>query len=195
MTENIYTRQETLKLNKNVSITIVGCGGVGYWVAKFAAMSGIENINLYDFDCIEEHNLNRLDLPINTIGKNKASVVKGMINYLRPEATVYAFPFKFKESLYTKKTDWLIDCTDRAEVQAENQAIARVNGTKYMKVGYNGEHITLSNVVAEWGESTNGYTIVPSWVVPASVVAALAVGKIMKYYDKELSANLKDLYI
>jgi len=191
---NLYTRQETLKLNKDMSITIVGCGGVGYWVAKFAAMSGIETIYLYDHDTIEEHNLNRLDLPMSAIGKNKAAVVKGMINFLRPEASVYAFPFKFKRELF-KRTTWIIDCTDRSDVQEVNQSIAKDNCVKYMKVGYNGEHITLSNIVAEWGETTNGYTVIPSWVVPASVVAALAVGKIMKYTDKELSANLKDLYI
>jgi molybdopterin/thiamine biosynthesis adenylyltransferase len=190
----LYDRQKTLNLNKDISITVVGVGGVGYWVAKFAAMSGIEKIYLYDHDVIEEHNLNRLDLPTDAIGKNKAAIAKGMITYLRPDATVYSFPFKFKESL-AKKTDWLIDCTDSSYVQEENQRIAKVMGMKYMKVGYNGEHITLSNIVAEWGETTNGYTTVPSWVVPASVVAALAVGKIMKYTDKELSANLKDLYI
>ncbi len=190
----LYDRQKTLNLNKDISITVVGVGGVGYWVAKFAAMSGIEKTYLYDHDVIEEHNLNRLDLPTDAIGKNKAAIVKGMITYLRPDATVYSFPFKFKESL-AKKTDWLIDCTDSSYVQEENQRIAKVMGMKYMKVGYNGEHITLSNIVAEWGETTNGYTTVPSWVVPASVVAALAVGKIMKYTDKELSANLKDLYI
>lgn len=190
----LYDRQESLKLNKNVSLTIVGCGGVGYWVAKFAAMSGIEKIYLYDFDVIEEHNLNRLDLPSSTIGKNKAAVTKGVINFLRPEASVYAFPFKFKGDLF-KKTDWIVDCTDRSDVQEANQAIAKENGVKYMKVGYNGEHITLSNVVAEWGEATDGYTVIPSWVVPASVVAALAVGKIMKYEGKEISTNLVDMYI
>jgi len=189
----LYERQESLKLNKDISITVIGCGGVGYWTAKFAAMSGIEKIYLFDFDVIEEHNLNRLDLPISAIGQNKAAVTKSVINFLRPETTVFALPFKFKEGLF-KMTDWIIDCTDRSNVQEENQAIAKANGAKYLKVGYNGEHITLSNVVAEWGESTDGYTVIPSWVVPATVVAALAVGKIMKYYDKEISTNLKDLY-
>lgn len=192
---NLYTRQETLNLNTKISITICGAGGVGYWVAKFAAMSGVEKIYIYDHDVIEEHNLNRLDLPISAVGKNKAMVVKSIINSLRPEATVYAFPFKFKRELYTKKTDWIIDCTDRSDVQEMIQGIANDTNTHYMKVGYNGEHITLSDVVAEWGESTNGYTVVPSWVVPASVVAALAVGKLLKYQTAELSANLHNLYI
>lgn len=190
----LYDRQETLNLNKDISLTIIGCGGVGYWVAKFAAMSGIDKMYLFDFDQIEEHNLNRLDLPASSIGKNKAAITKGMVNFLRPDATVYSMPFKFQEHLY-RETDWIVDCTDRADVQEANYKFAKKVGAKYLKVGYNGEHITLSDVVAEWGEATDGYTIIPSWVVPASVVAALAVGKIMKYYNKELSTNLKDLYI
>jgi hypothetical protein len=79
------------------------------------------------------------------------------------------------------------------ESQIRNQEIAKKKGMKYVKAGYDGEHISLSNVVAEWGETVDGYTIVPSWVVPASVIAALTVAKIMKYYKGEVSLYLKDL--
>ena len=51
---SLYDRQSKLKLNQNQSITVVGCGGIGYWVAKFSAMSGIDPIYLFDPDTFEE---------------------------------------------------------------------------------------------------------------------------------------------
>ena len=75
----LYQRQEKLELKTGQSACVVGCGGIGFWVAKFLAMSGVEKLWLFDNDVIEEHNLNRLDLPHKTIGQNKADVVKMMI--------------------------------------------------------------------------------------------------------------------
>ena len=75
-----------------------------------------------------------------------------------------------------------------------NQEIANKIGSKYLKAGYDGENFSIHNSVAEWGESEDGYVVIPSWVVPASIVAALTVGKVMKYYDKEVISNISQLY-
>jgi len=48
----LYERQETLELTAPKKIAVVGCGGIGYWVAKFLAMSGCEYLELYDPDVI-----------------------------------------------------------------------------------------------------------------------------------------------
>lgn len=187
----IYDRQKTLKL-KTPSVTVVGCGGIGYWVAKFCALSGIEVINLFDPDSIEDVNLNRMDLPMQAIGKNKADVVKFILQKLRDDIEILAYPLKYNNS--ADKTDWVIDCTDSADAQINNQNIAKDKGCKYFKAGYDGENFGIHNSVAEWGESTDGYTIVPSWVVPAVIVAALAVAKIMKYEDKEVISSVEKLF-
>lgn len=189
---DIYNRQKELKLNKNQSVTIVGCGGIGYWVAKICAMSGIKKIVLFDPDTIEDINLNRMDVPMRFIGKNKADVAKIAIDSIRDDVTCYSFPFKFNDM--GDKTDWVIDCTDDADVQIENQEIARKMGSKYFKAGYDGENFGIHNAVAEWGESTDGYTVVPSWSVPAMIVAALAVAKIMKYPKKEVVSSISHLF-
>ncbi len=192
--DSVYERQKELNLNTNQSLLICGCGGIGYWVAKFAAMSGIKELSLYDNDVFEEHNLNRIDLNTDAIGINKAHVTKNVINDLRPLTSVYSFPFKLN-AVNIKKSDWLIDCTDNIKSQLDNQKLAMDNNMKYVKAGYDGEHISLNNSVAEWGEAQDGYTITPSWVVPASVIAALAVAKILKYENLELSTNIKNLFI
>ncbi len=192
-TEVLYTRQKTLKLDTDQSVTIVGCGGIGYWVAKFLAMTGIEKMFVYDMDVIEEHNLNRLDLPERFIGKNKADVVKLVIESLRPECTIYAFPYKFNEDHKTD-TDWLIDCTDVLAAQEENQRIANAQNMRYVKAGYDGEDFSINNSVAEWGEAEDGYVTVPSFVVPAVLIAAMTVAKILKYKNAELHSNIKGVF-
>jgi hypothetical protein len=68
---------------------------------------------------------------------------------------------------------------------------------KYVKVGYNGSHITVANVVAEWDTnpdgSADGYTIVPSFICPAIIVAGIAVNKILTNSDKECSIDINDI--
>jgi molybdopterin/thiamine biosynthesis adenylyltransferase len=189
----LYDRQETLGLNVNQSLAIVGCGGIGYWVAKYAAMSGIEKLYLFDPDTFEEHNLNRIDIPLDFLGMNKADVTKKIINRLRPSCTCYAFPFILQDHTMPK-TDWLVDCTDKIKSQTDNQAIAQRHGARYLKAGYDGESMSIHNVVAEWGEAQDGYVTIPSWVVPASIVSALTVAKILKYKNYEMASELKNLF-
>lgn len=190
---SILTRQKTLKVNNDQSISVVGAGGIGFWVSKFIALAGIQKILIYDPDIYEEHNLNRIDIPYSFIGSNKSDVIKKIINFIRPDCTVYSFPFKYSEKV-SSYTDWVVDCTDNYESQLNNKKISDNLKSKYVKLGYDGEHISINNNVAGWGESEDGYQITPSWVVPAVTIAALGVAKIMKYYDKELSCNISDFY-
>lgn len=190
---DLYNRQKKLSVKSDQSITVVGCGGIGWWVGKLAALSGIEEIRLFDPDQWEEHNLNRIDIPLKSIGENKASVLRSNIIFLRPDISVYAFPYKFSETM-AEKTDWIIDCTDKHESQLKNQEIAVSMGSRYLKAGYDGEDFSIHNSVAEWGESEDGYRVVPSWVVPAVIVASLTIGKVMKYADKEVISNISKLY-
>ena len=186
---SFYDRQIPLKLNSDMSITICGAGGIGFWVGKFAAMSGIKDIYVYDDDIVEESNLNRLDIPMKFIGKNKADMVGMVVKMLRPNCNITTRPFKYQK-FNAAKTDWVIDATDNYESQLNNQEIAKSMGARYVKAGYDGESFSINDRVAEWGESEDGYQITPSWVVPASIVAALTVAKIMKYCDSEVYGNV-----
>ena len=190
---DLYNRQEKLKLKTNQSVTVVGCGGIGFWVIKFLAMSGVEKIYAFDPDTIEEHNLNRLDLPHKFVGRNKADVMKIVINTLRPEYTLIAMPYIFTDN-HDPKTNWLIDCTDKHEAQIENQKIAQKQSMRYVKAGYDGEDFSIHNSVAEWGEAEDGYRVVPSWVVPATIIAAMTVAKVLKYHDREMISNIKGVF-
>jgi tRNA threonylcarbamoyladenosine dehydratase len=189
-----YDRQKDITMNTDIKVAVVGLGGVGYWTAKFLAMSGVTDFILCDDDVIEIHNLNRLDLPLSACGINKASVAMTEIKNIRPDASVKTIPFKFNPDFFTSKVDVMVDCTDKISSQKNIFDYTKANKIKYMKVGYDGTHVTVSNKIAGWGEDEGGYTITPSWVVPAVVVAAMAVGAILKYTGKELSADVLNLY-
>lgn len=191
---DIYDRQKTLNINTDLTVSVIGCGGIGFWVSKFLAMSGVNNLYIYDPDIIEVSNLNRLDVPESFLGRNKVDVVKLIINSIRPMASVISFPFKYSK-FTAEKTDWVIDCTDNVDTQIVNQEIADSLGSRYVKAGYDGTRVSISDRVGEWGESSGGYTIIPSWVCPAVVVATLVVAKVLKYENKELSTDISKLYI
>lgn len=190
----LYNRQRSLGLNIDQSIMVVGAGGIGYWVIKFAAMSGIKEIRIFDDDVFQEHNFNRIDLnPEKYCGSNKARVAKDMVEYLRSDCIVWALPYKFNENLYAE-TDWIVDCTDIFASQEENFKIAQNKGVKYMKVGYDGFRVSINDKLGEWGVATDSYTVVPSWVVPATIIASLAVAKILKYEKGEVGCEIGNMF-
>lgn len=194
---SVYDRQELIEgINTNLKVLVVGAGGIGFHVAKLLAMSGIKELYVFDPDVLEESNLNRLDVTVDYIGKNKSDIVKTIVKQLRPDVKVKAFPFPLKDHTYPRNVDWVIDCTDNHKSQLENQRMADDNGAKYLKAGYDGERMSLNDRVATWdvGDTQDGYYTTPSWAVPAIMIAALAVGKVMKYVGGEMGCHLKDFY-
>lgn len=194
----MYNRQELIEgINNNIKVLVVGAGGIGFHVAKLLAMSGVKELYVFDPDTLEESNLNRLDLTLDYVGRNKADIVKDVVRQLRPDIEqIKAFPFPLKDHTYPKGVDWVIDCTDSHNSQIENQRMADANGAKYLKAGYDGERMSLNDRVAQWdaGDTEDGYRVTPSWSVPAIMIACLAVGKVMKYHDGEMGCHLSDFY-
>lgn len=197
MSTAILDRQDRIEgINREIKVLVVGAGGIGFHVAKILAMCGVQELNVFDPDTLEESNLNRLDLTPDYIGMNKADIVKQVVKGLRPQTKVRPMPFPLKEHTYPKGVDWVIDCTDSHKSQIENQRLADLYGAKYLKAGYDGERMSLNDRVAQWdaGETEDGYSVTPSWAVPAIMIAALAVGKVMKYHDGEMGCHMQDFY-
>lgn len=194
---SFYERQNLIEgIKKDIKVCVVGAGGIGFHVAKLLAMSGVEYLYVFDPDILEESNLNRLDITTDFIGKNKADIVKSVVRSLRPNCTVKPFPFPLKDHTFPKGVDWVIDCTDNHKAQLENQRMAQQYGARYLKAGYDGERMSLNDKVAMWdsGDTQDGYRTTPSWAVPAIIIAALAVGKVLKYHGGEMGCHLKDFY-
>jgi len=194
---DLYNRQESMKLNTDQKIVVIGAGGIGFHVCKMLAMSGIKNIYVFDIDQFEEHNLNRIDVPVECLGMNKADAVRLFVEQMRPECNVKSFPYQFSDSFVNmSEINWIVDCTDVFDAQVKHQEIADRHNVKYFKVGYNGESMSINNRIADWdvGDTPDGYTITPSWVVPTVIIAALAVGKVLKYNDGEMGYTLDRMY-
>ena len=68
-----YTKQvELIDVSKfDVPINIIGCGATGSFVAFILIKMGFMNINIYDFDDIEEHNIPNQLFMESQIGKPK----------------------------------------------------------------------------------------------------------------------------
>lgn len=78
------------------TISIIGCGGQGGYIADFIARLGVQKILLWDGDCYERSNLNRqIGCLEKNIGENKALAIKEMISAINSIIKVEAIPEYF----------------------------------------------------------------------------------------------------
>lgn len=196
---DLYSRQTTLQLHTPRDVTVIGCGGIGAWVAIDCAMSGVESIYLFDPDVLEESNRNRLPFCQSAVNRPKVEVLAEYIQGIRPECLVVPIAEKLEGMLLDvqlRVSTSFIDCTDSPKAQHTISRAVKNQGRTYIRAGYDGTHITVTGTVSGWiktdvEEAT--YTVAPSWVVPAQVVAALAVGRLMKYTEQEVCLDISEI--
>jgi hypothetical protein len=201
MDDLLYARQTPLALYTPNSLTVAGCGGIGSWVAILSAMSGVPNIYLFDPDLMEEHNRNRLPFCQGSLNRPKVDVVADYIRAIRPDAIVVPVKEKLEGlflSIQLSVSEYIVDCTDSPIAQHNIYNACNKSGKNYIRAGYDGTHITVAGAVSGWIRTDverETYTVRPSWVVPAVTVAALAVGKMMKYPQQEVGLDISEIGI
>jgi hypothetical protein len=88
----VFTAQQQERL-RSASVLIVGCGGIGGTVAMIMARSGIGRFTLVEPGTFEPTNLNRqICCFTDTLGRNKAEVLREAILKVNPGAAVEAVP-------------------------------------------------------------------------------------------------------
>lgn len=139
---------------KNLSVLIVGIGGVGGSALEMLVRSGIENISIIDYDTFEESNLNRQILSLrNNINKNKVDVAKKRINLINDSCKVKTYKIKLDENFdcINYKIDYIIDACDDVNAKVALAKYAIKNNIKIISSCGTGnrthpESLTITNI-------------------------------------------------
>lgn len=121
--------EENQKKLIHSNILVLGVGGVGGYVCEALARSGIGMFTLVDKDVVDESNINRQIIALNsTIGQPKVEIMKNRILDINPDATVVAIKqFLTLENITEinfKKYDYVIDAVDNVTVKIEVAKLA-----------------------------------------------------------------------
>ena len=88
---NLIGEEAFARLRKS-SVAVFGIGGVGGFVAEALARSGVEHLAIVDKDLIDESNINRQIIALDsTIGHQKVQVMQNRIRDINPYARVDAY--------------------------------------------------------------------------------------------------------
>jgi len=178
--EALYERQNLINdLEVPDVASVVGLGGTGFWTAVFLAMSGVSELILIDADTVEVSNLNRLPLKESIVGVRKTEAVKGFIQEIRKLLRIEIHNLRIEkpeECEILRGT--IFCCTDNLKSQQLICAYCKKNKFSYQRIGYDGTILNVSKTFPlSFKEETDqgGYTVTPSWVIPAVFAAAAGV--------------------
>lgn len=185
----IYNRQSDLNLKEYSHIIIVGVGGIGNWVALNCALCGMfKNIILIDDDVVEASNLNRTIFEYGDIGQYKVDAVKNQILRRRSDANVITYATKTTQVLIDKLIkDVIVDNSyyhpDVVVVDCRDDIYEDLYSfnCKLYKVGYDGMNMTIDGnprLTKVWTQRGGSYTVTPSYVGSAQLIACLLVNDI-----------------
>ena len=115
-----FSREEIERVH-NKSVCIVGCGGLGGYVAMALVRFGVLKITVVDGDVFSVTNLNRqLFATEETLGQNKAKVCREELSKVNSDAEVTAISEMLTQSNAKQifaGHDLIIDCLDNIETR------------------------------------------------------------------------------
>lgn len=195
----IYERQNLINdLEIPEVASVVGCGGTGFWTAVFLAMSGAEELILIDSDIVEVSNLNRLFLEESSVGKKKAEALKSLILSIRKQIRIEIQDMRIEKPLDCQVLRGeVFCCTDNLKSQQIICAFCKKNDLSYQRIGYDGTILNVSKTFPlsfKEADRQEGYTVTPSWVIPAVFAAAAGVAS-RTYKELCLMDDLGKLHI
>ncbi len=108
---------DNLEKIKKKTVLVLGIGGVGGYVVESLVRCGISNIIIVDHDIVDETNLNRQIIALNsTIGKKKVDVMEERIKNINKECNVIKYDLFFdsntKDEILNNKIDFIVDSCD-----------------------------------------------------------------------------------
>lgn len=120
---------------KEKRIAVVGVGGLGATCAEIMTRCGIGRLALFDFDKLEEANLNRLIYSTDQVGMFKVDALKDHLLMANPDVEIVRYPYdvtdgkgydSFMEE--AEKSDLVLGCVDSFQVRLFlNSACVKLN--------------------------------------------------------------------
>lgn len=118
--QKTISTQEQYRLFQS-TVLIIGCGGLGGFVAEMLTRIGVGNLIVCDGDSFEEHNLNRQNFSSpKTIGRLKAEVLKEHLEEINPALHVKSIPTFFDPMSDAKliyQADVVVDALDNPDLK------------------------------------------------------------------------------
>lgn len=113
---------DSVRLLSEKCVLVLGCGGVGGYVCEALARSGVGSLILVDYDVIDESNINRQIIALNsTIGLKKVDVLASRIKDINPECGVTKIDKFIDEDniceLFDRDIDYFVDACDTTTVK------------------------------------------------------------------------------
>ena len=112
--KTISEEEQTILFRKKISI--VGCGGLGQYIASQLCRIGIGALNIIDDDIFDETNLNRQQYcHTQNIGKAKIFETEKQLKLINPDTKITAYKIRFtSENAYDllANSDLVIDALD-----------------------------------------------------------------------------------
>ena len=123
---------ETQEKISELTFTIFGVGGLGSVCSLYLVNAGIGNINLVDYDSIDQSNLPRqIIYTPDQVGGNKARASKAKLSQFNPDTNITAYDERMTgEDLQNivDKSDLVIDATDNLSSRLQiNEACYNAN--------------------------------------------------------------------
>lgn len=130
-------------------IAVIGAGAVGNEVVKNLLLLGVGEIDVFDFDAVELHNLTRsVLLREGDVGRNKAEAVAERARDLDPHATVRGIAGDFWNTLSLGRLE-LYDCAiaavDNLEARLKLNQMCQIAGVDLVNAGVDSRWVTVES--------------------------------------------------
>jgi len=131
------------------SIAVIGAGAVGNEVVKNLVLLGVGEIDVFDFDVVELHNLTRSVLLREAdAGRNKAAAVAERARELDPHVTVRSIAGDFWDTLSLGRLaryDCAISAVDNLEARLKLNQMCLIAGVDLVNVGLDSRWVTVES--------------------------------------------------
>ena len=157
------------------TVLIIGCGGLGGFVAEMLTRIGVGNLILCDGDVFEEHNMNRQNFSsTKTLGCLKAGVLKEKLEEINPALhvkTITTFFDPEKDAQLLQEADVIVDALDNPDLKCQLASLCQREEKAFVHgaiAGYSSQFATstsLNQLYLQKGDGAEKRSGNPSFTV------------------------------